>query len=54
MGSDHLKGQGESKEVLNYNQSKNNGCSTAFLFCFLTSSLEGIWGLENGRGLLYL
>ena len=28
--------------------------STAFLFCFLTSSLERIRGLENERGLLYL
>ena len=56
--SDHLKGQGESKgeskEVLNYNQSKNNGCLTTFLFCFLTSSLEGIRDPENGKGLLYL
>ena len=54
MGSDHLKGQGESKEVLKYNQSRNNNCTTAFLFYFLTSAPEGIRDPENGKGLLYL
>ena len=54
MGSDHLKGQGESKEVLNYNQRRNNDYTTAFLFYFLTSAPKGIRDPENGRGLLYL
>ena len=33
---------------------RDNGCTIAFLFCFLISSPDGIQGSENGRGLLYL